>query len=883
MASTVPSTPKVTPMMEQYMRFKKAYEGAILFFRMGDFYEMFYDDAKTASKVLGLTLTSRAKGEKAIPMAGFPHHAVDPYLQKMIRAGYKVAICEQVQDPAEAKGLVDRDVVRIVTPGTVTEESLLEAKANNYLAAVCANGRDAGLAWVDLSTGSFFVEDVQEGRLAAELARIAPAECLVPEEDVRAETPLLNDLRQTVEGMLTSRPDWEFGRDTAYRTLLDHFQTASLDGFGCEHMGLATSCAGALIAYLQETQRMSLSHIAKMERFSTSDRVVMDRSTQLSLELIQTMRSGQHRGTLLWVLDMTVTPMGGRLMRAWVTAPLRDKARIEARLLAVKEIVDKMELRQRLRDGLKRIYDIERISAKVSCGRANGRDLVALKQSLAVLPEIKDTLGQCRSEMAADLRDRLDVMDEVRELVATAIVPDPPMGLRDGGIIREGYDQDLDQLRTIAKSGKSWITNFQAQEIERTGIPSLKVGYNKVFGYYIEVTNAHRDKIPADYTRKQTLKNAERYITPQLKEYEAQVLTAEERSKEIEYKLFHEVREQVAEQTRRLQETAGIVAQLDVLASLATVAAEKGYTMPTITEGADLSIRDGRHPVLEVTLEGEEFVPNDAELGPNAGMMMVITGPNMAGKSTYIRQVALIVLMAQMGSFVPAKECRVGIVDRVFTRVGASDELARGQSTFMVEMNETANILNNATDRSLIILDEVGRGTSTFDGVSIAWAICEFLHEHVKARTLFATHYHELTELALTLSSVRNYNVAVREWEDDVVFLRKIVEGGTDKSYGIHVARLAGLPREVIERSREILSNLEEAAIDKDNMPTFAASRRKRRHRKRRSPQLMLFTPPEETVAHELQKLDLDGLTPLAAMNKLAELKRLMGEGKGRT
>ena len=865
------------------MRFKRAYEGAILFFRMGDFYEMFHDDAKTASKVLGLTLTSRAKGDKAIPMAGFPHHAVEPYLQRMIRAGYKVAICEQVQDPAEAKGLVDRDVVRIVTPGTVTEENMLEAKANNYLAAVCANGRQAGIAWVDLSTGSFFVEDVAEGQLSAELARIAPAECLVPEEDSRAETPLVAVLREAIDGMLTSRPDWEFGRDTAYRTLVEHFQTASLDGFGCEDMGLALSSAGALLAYLQETQRASLSHIAKMERFSTSDRVLLDRSTQLSLELVQTMRSGQRTGTLLWVLDHTVTPMGGRLIRAWLTAPLRKKGEVDARLSAVKEIVDQMSLREGLRGSLKRIYDIERIAAKISCGRANGRDLVALKQSLTALPDLEGTLADCRSDMIAGLRDRLDVMDEVRVLIATAIVPDPPMGLRDGGIIREGYDQDLDQVRTIAKSGKSWITNFQAQEIERTGIPSLKVGYNKVFGYYLEVTNAHRDKIPADYTRKQTLKNAERYITPQLKEYESQVLTAEERAKEIEYRIFHEVREQVAAQTQRLQETAGVVAQLDVLGSLATVAVERGYAMPTITEDAELFIRDGRHPVLELTLAGEEFVPNDTDLNTQAGTMMVITGPNMAGKSTYIRQVALIVLMAQMGSFVPAKECRVGLVDRVFTRVGASDELARGQSTFMVEMNEAANILNNATDLSLIILDEVGRGTSTFDGVSIAWAICEFLHEHVKARTLFATHYHELTELALTLSSVRNYNVAVREWEDDVVFLRKIVEGGTDKSYGIHVARLAGLPKGVIERSREILSNLEEAAIDKDNMPAFAAPRRRKAHKKRRNRQLSLFTPAQEVVANELEKLDLEDLTPLDAMNKLSELKRRIEEEKGRT
>ena len=872
---------KVSPMMEQYMRFKKAHEGAILFFRMGDFYEMFYDDAKTASKVLGLTLTSRSKGEKAIPMAGFPYHAVEPYIKKLISAGLKVAICEQVQDPAEAKGLVDRDVIRVVTPGTVTEDNLLEANSNNYLAAVCAKGRQVGLSWVDLSTGGFFVEDLDVGQLAAELARIGPSECLVAEEEANGETPFLLSIRQCIDGMLTARPDWEFGRDTAYRALVEHFETASLDGFGCEDMGLAISSAGALVAYLQETQKMSLGHISKMERFSTSDRVLLDRATQLSLELAYTMRSGQHRGSLLWVLDQTLTPMGGRLIREWLGAPLRNLCEIEERLLAVKEIVGDMALRDRLRDGLKRIYDIERISTKVSCGRANARDLVALKQSLTVLPEVKEALGDCRAEMVCRLREGLDPMEEMRTLVATAIVPDPPIGLREGGMIREGYDQDLDQLRTISKSGKSWITSFQAQESQRTGIPSLKVGYNKVFGYYIEVTNAHQDKIPTDYMRKQTLKNAERYITPQLKEYESQVLTAEERSREIEYKIFQDVREQVAGETKRLQEVANTIAQLDVLSALGTVAVENGYVMPTMSDDCELFIRDGRHPVLEMTLEGDEFVPNDTHLGGDAGVMVVLTGPNMAGKSMYIRQVALIVLMAQMGSFVPAKECRVGIVDRVFTRVGASDELARGQSTFMVEMTETANILNNASDRSLIILDEVGRGTSTFDGVSIAWAICEFLHEHVKARTLFATHYHELTELALTHENVRNYNVAVREWEDEVVFLRKIIEGGTDKSYGIHVARLAGLPKEVIERSREILSNLEKAAIDKDNMPALAASKSKKARKKKPDRQLSLFTPPQDVVAEELAKLDVESLTPLDAMNMLAELKKRIEEGKG--
>ncbi len=861
------------------MRFKKAHEGAILFFRMGDFYEMFYDDAKTASRVLGLTLTSRSKGEDAVPMAGFPYRAAEPYIKRLIAAGYKVAICEQIQDPAEAKGLVERDVVRIVTPGTVTEDNLLEAKAHNYLAAVCRNGQTAGLAWVDLSTGEFMAEDVEADRLATELARIAPAECLAPESDAQPESSLAELIRQGAEAMLTPRPDWEFGRDAAYRALCEHFGVASLDGFGCEDLGPALGSAGAVLAYLQETQKTSLGHICKISRCSPDDRVVLDRATQVSLELVRTLRTQETRGSLLWVLDQTVTSMGGRRLREWLLAPLRDADRIRARHLAVKELTEQAAARRDLRAALKRIYDVERIAAKVSCGRANARDLVSLRQSLEALPDVRAALDACRAPLLAELRDRLDLLDDVRVLIASAINPDPPIAVTEGGVIREGYDADLDRLRHIASSGKSWIARFQAEEIERTGIPSLKVGFNKVFGYYLEVTNTHKDKVPERYICKQTLKNAERYITPELKEYEAQVLTAEERSKEVEYKLFQEVRRRVAEQTRRLQETADAAARLDVLASLAETAVDRRYCMPEMAEEPVLDIRDGRHPVLEAMQQEEEFVPNDTILGGDAGLMMVITGPNMAGKSTYIRQVALITLMAHMGSFVPAKRARIGLTDRIFTRVGASDELARGQSTFMVEMTETANILNNATERSLIIFDEVGRGTSTFDGVSIAWAICEFVHEHLRSRTLFATHYHELTELALSLDGVRNYNVAVREWEDEVVFLRRIVEGGADKSYGIHVARLAGLPREVIDRAREILQRLEAAAVDGENKPAFAPPKKK--SKKKKSEQMLLFTPPQDAVAQELEKLDIDSLTPLEALAKLAEFKKRIEDGKG--
>ncbi|MBM4078342.1 MAG: DNA mismatch repair protein MutS [Planctomycetes bacterium] len=864
-------------MMNQYLRLKREHQNAVLFFRLGDFYEMFYDDAKLASKALGLTLTSRAKGEKAVPMAGVPHHAADGYIQKLIRAGHKVAICDQLEDPEEAKGLVDRGVTRIITPGTLTEDAMLDGKAHNFLAAICGNGNRIGLSWVDLSTGAFQAEDVTRQELFDELARLNPSECLFPEEAPGSEGGLAQDIKGSFSMMLTPRAEWEFGRDTAYRALLDHFRTASLDGFGCEDLGPAIGAAGAILHYLQETQKVSLKHIAKIEKFASRSRLVTDKPTQQSLELTQTIRGRHRHGSLLWVLDDTHTSMGARLMHEWVTAPLRDVAEIQARQLGVKELFESASLRRDVRDALKGIYDIERLSTKVSCGRCNARDLVGLKQSLIELPKLKDTLTPCKAAIIKSLGEGLDILEDVRSLIGAAIAPNPPIALRDGGLIREGYDPDLDELRTIGKTGKSWLANFQAEEIRRTGIASLKVGYNKVFGYYIEVTNVHKEKIPQDYIRKQTLKNAERYITPQLKEYESRVLTADERAREMEYKIFQEVREQVSAQTPRLQETASVVAQIDVLASLAQVAAENGYVMPEVADDIPIRIVDGRHPVLEKTLEGEEFVPNDTLLAPDAGLMMVITGPNMAGKSTYIRQVALIVLMAQMGSFVPAREARIGVADRIFTRVGASDELARGQSTFMVEMNETANILNNATDRSLIILDEVGRGTSTFDGVSIAWAVTEFLHEHVKARTLFATHYHELTELALVLPGVKNYNIAVKEWKDEVIFLRKIVEGGTDKSYGIHVARLAGLPKEVIERAKVILHNLETLSLDVNDKPSFAPPTTE--GPKPRHAQPTLFMTPKDLVTEALRKLDPAKLAPEDALKRLRELKKRLETG----
>jgi len=866
-------------MMRQYNEIKRQHKDSLLFFRMGDFYELFFEDAKFASKVLGITLTSRSKGEGAIPMAGVPHHAADSYIRKLIKAGHKVAICDQLQDPEEATGIVDRGVTRIITPGTITEDTLLEDKSNNYLIAVLETNTMTGLSWIDLSTGRFQVEDIRKETLFDEFARLNPSEVLLPEETVRNNTSFMERIRAECDGIVTARPDWEFSKDTAYRILMEHFGTASLEGFGCEDVGPALGAAGAVIQYLKETQKTSLKHIGKIQKYQADNRVLMDKATQQSLEITQTMRARDREGSLLSVIDQTKTPMGARLLREWIISPLRASAEIKYRQTGVKELSENSPLRRELRDILGNIYDIERISTKISCGRANGRDLVSLKQSLSKLPALKEKVGFCMSDVLVSAEEQLDVLDEVRTLIGTAIVPDPPPTIKDGGLIREGYDAALDELKYISKNGKSWIANFQAEEIARTGINSLKVGYNKVFGYYIEVTNVNKDNIPQTYIRKQTLKNAERFITPELKEYETKVLTADERAMDLEYDLFIQIREQVSGFTARLQRTSEAIALLDVLSTLANLAVENRYIMPEITDSLELKIIDGRHPVLDRKLAGESFVPNDINLDGTQDTIMVITGPNMAGKSTYIRQVALLILMAQMGSFIPAKEAVIGTVDRIFTRVGASDELSRGQSTFMVEMNETANILNNATERSLIILDEVGRGTSTFDGVSIAWAITEYIYQHIHARTLFATHYHELTELALLFAGIKNFNIAVKEWGDEIIFLRKIVEGGTDKSYGIHVARLAGIPREVIQRARIILNNLEAATLDVNGKPKFAPL--KTAQNSKQPAQLKLFLSKQDMVIEEIRKLETSRMSPLEALNKLDELKKKLEEDNG--
>jgi DNA mismatch repair protein MutS len=857
-----------TPMMKQYLEAKRQCPGAVVLFRMGDFYELFFEDAELVASVLGLALTSRDKGPDAIPMAGFPHHSLDGQLRKLVEAGYRVALCDQVQDPRDAKGLVQREVTRIVTPGTLTDEGLLEPRATNFLASLVIKGEQCGLAWVDISSGDFQLCDLDVVQLPDEIARLEPAECLLSDELDEEETARLLNGRSSVSA--TRRPGWSFHPDQAREALLRHFGVATLDGFGIEGNVLAIGAAGAIVDYLRETQKTTLDHITRPTPYNRTNRLVIDEVTRRSLELIRTLRDRPREATLLGVLDQTATPMGARLLGQWVGNPLSDLVQLVARQDAVAELRESSLLRQDLDQLFGECYDLERLTARVATRRASPRDLGALVHTLTVVPRIKAKLAGRQANLLSELEASLDLCPELRQQLESALVDDPPLAMREGGIIREGHNADLDELRSISRGGKEWIAKFQADEIERAGIPSLKVGFNRVFGYYIEVTNAHAAKIPANYQRKQTLKNAERYITPELKEYEDKVLRAEERSIDLEYDLFLTLREQAAFHALRLQRTARALATLDVLVSLASVAARRNYCRPVLVTEPILEIRDGRHPVVEALSSSGQFVPNDASLGRDIGRLMVVTGPNMAGKSTYIRQAALTLIMAQIGSYVPARSARIGIADRVFARIGASDELARGQSTFMVEMVETAAILNTATERSLVILDEIGRGTSTYDGVSLAWAVAEHLHDTNRCRVLFATHYHELAELARSLDGVRNLNVAVREWEDEIIFLHKILEGSADKSYGIHVARLAGVPRSVIERAKTILAELESQHLDAESQ-----SRLTRPGRKRRSSviQRSLFWGAHDHIIDGIRRLDLSNLTPDQAMQKLREIQ----------
>jgi len=883
-----------TPLMRQYYKIKARHPDAILLFRMGDFYETFDEDAKTVSALLGLTLTKRANGAATdVPLAGFPHHALDTYLPRLVQAGKRVAVCEQLEDPKFARKIVKRDVVEVVTPGVSFHDQLLNPKRAHYLAAVHwgtdRQTRDAvGFAFLDASTGEFSVTELPAAKLEEVIQTINPAEILIDKRR-RDDLAALRHL----EGVVTPQEDWVFGYDFAYETLLRHFKTHSLKGFGVEGLRLGLVAAGAALYYLGETQKGRLPHIHRITHFASDEFMALDPQTKRNLELVASLREGGQEGTLIQILDETLTPMGGRLLRKWLLRPLRNVDNVNKRLAAVEALFRGRTLREHLRTVLREVGDLERLAAKVCTGRASPRDLVSLKLSLQQIPSLKSLLQDEPCDTLRRLADNLTLCPAVVEKIQEALVDDPPAAIQDGGLIRDGYHAELDELRTLARSGKDWVARMQQQESKRTGIPSLKVGFNKVFGYYLEITNAHKDKIPDDYIRKQTLVNAERYITPELKEYEEKILTAEEKIASLEADLFNALRMAVAEETAALQLNAALLAMLDCFCCLAEVAERGGYCRPDVHDGLDLHIEDGRHPVVERTLPpGEPFIPNGVDLDPETDQIFIITGPNMAGKSVVLRQVGLIVLLAQVGSFVPARQARIGVVDRIFTRVGASDNLAAGESTFLVEMNETANILNNATPRSLILLDEVGRGTSTFDGLSIAWALVEYLHQHdrVAARTLFATHYHELNALTERYARVRNFRIQVQEHGGKVIFLRKMIPGGADHSYGIEVARMAGLPEPVIERARQVLHQLESQHLVVESPGEAPASGGDGAVVKAAKPllppaddafQMSLFNtaasdPVFEAIKEKLGTVDPNRITPIEALLALAELKRLV-------
>jgi DNA mismatch repair protein MutS len=864
----------LTPAMRQYLEVKERYPDCIIFFRMGDFYEMFFEDAVTASRVLEITLTSRNKNrEDAIPLCGFPYHAASSYIAKLIEKGFKVAVCEQVEDPKLAKGVVKREVTRVVTPGLVLDTENLDAKENNYLAALTVRGGRFALAFVDISTGEFRVAEAEEREFfRAETAGLPIREILVA-EDLRDDDLIRSVVGEGEHCRINRLPPDRFDPLAAVALLRDHFPEEKLSGIALESHPAAAAAAGAVLAYMMETQKDRLDHINELTWYESGAHLLLDEVAKRNLELFSTITEGKKSGSLFHVLDETVTSLGGRRLRWWLNHPLFDPIRIRERLAAVSEIREGNLLRESLRGILKDVYDLERLGSRIAVGLANGRDLAALRTSLLVLPRLRDAIAGGEAPLLRAIRDGIDEMPDLRVLIEGAIVDEPPLTIREGGIIREGYDPELDQLIAIMRDGRKWIAALEEKERQRTGIHSLKVGFNSVFGYYIEVTKANARLIPTEYIRKQTLVNAERYINEELKGYEETVLHAEERRQAREYDLFVEIRGRIAGEIRRIQRTAARIADLDAVASLAEVAERYNYCCPVVDGEDVIEITDGRHPVVERQAGGTGFVPNDVLLDLEKNRFLIITGPNMAGKSTCIRQVALIVLMAQMGSFVPAARARIGVVDRIFTRIGAADNLARGQSTFMVEMNEVAEILRHATKRSLIILDEVGRGTSTFDGLSIAWATAEYIHDapSLGARTLFATHYHELTELAVTKEGVRNFNIAVREWGEKIIFLRKIMEGGTNRSYGIQVARLAGVPTEVIVRAKEILRNLEKGELDEAGMPKIARGRKTDR---KNANQLSLFAGEGDSVLDEIRGLDPMNLTPLDALHHLSDWKQ---------
>ncbi len=883
---------KITPMLQQYLEIKEQHENAILFYRMGDFYEMFFDDAVTASKILGITLTSRNSKNDAnrVPMCGVPFHAASTYLAKLVKAGRRVAICEQTENPSQAKGIVRREVVRVISPGLVTDEQILDDKDNLYVAALSCREKGKktiyGISFLDLSTGSFLVGEFSDEQGEAEtildqLTRMTPAELLINEDEQEALDSLVSTAETLLPGLcITSRPAPLFHFPHCEELLTEHFAVTNLAGFGCSAFKQGIIAAGVLLDYIQETQKTEIGHIERLTPIDLERILQIDDSSRRNLELTQTIIGSKREGSLLSVLDQTCTPMGARLLKQELLFPLQDVDRINGRLDGVQFLHSHAKIRNNFREQLAAVYDVERLNSRMVLGNGNGRDMLALKHSLAGLPAIKDLLLQCDAPRIKAIGEELDTLDDLHLLIEEAIHNEAPITLRDGRLIKEGYNQELDELVHIQRHGKQLILELESKERTASGIAKLKVGFNKVFGYFIEVSKLHADKVPETYIRKQTLVNAERFITPELKEFESKVLGAQERRLELEYQLFSEIRKRLASESSRLLQSGQLLAKIDFLACLAEIAKLYHYRRPEVGDGEEIKIIEGRHPVIERSLPSGKFVPNDVHLDQETDEVLIITGPNMAGKSTILRQTALIVLMAQMGSFVPAESALIGVVDRIFTRVGAMDDLRRGQSTFMVEMNETANILNNATEKSLVILDEIGRGTSTFDGLAIAWAVAEDLVQknNKGVKTLFATHYHELTDLARTEERVRNYSIAVREWNETIIFLHKLVKGGTNRSYGIQVAGLAGVPDRVVRRAGEILKNIEKGEFSQDGTPTIVKDSPPKKVRKQKHPsQLPLFPLPEnDPLRLYLQKLEADDLSPRQALDVVYELLKFL-------
>ena len=865
-----------SPMMQRYLETKEEYKDCILFYRLGDFYEMFFDDAITVSRELELTLTGKDCGQaERAPMCGVPHHAAEIYISKLIAKGYKVAICEQLEDPKTAKGIVKRGVIRVVTPGTVIESNMLEEKKNNYIMSIVKKGIYYGIAVCDVTTGDFYSTEIKENNnfplVLDEIARYSPAE-LVVNSMMYDSTEEINKIKERFEIYFTRFNDKFFSEDI--NIIADNYNLVDNDDNPIKDMDkrlFAVASINALVEYLKQTQKTSLEHINKITIYNTTRYMSLDINARRNLELTEKMRDKSKKGTLLWVLDKTSTSMGGRHLRRWINDPLIDVNEINKRLNAVKELKDNVMLRGDIIESLKKVYDIERLAGKISYGNANGRDMISLKNSLSKLPEVKAVLQNTSSNMLQELYNNLDELKDIYDLIEKSIVEDPPMTVKEGGLIKLGYNEEIDKLKTATTEGKNWLVQLEAKEKEETGIKNLKVGFNKVFGYYIEVTKSNLGQVPERYIRKQTLTNCERYITEELKELENQILGAEDKVINLEYEAFTEIRQEIAKNVKRLQKSAMIIATLDVLASFATVAEDMNYCMPIVDNGGKIEIKEGRHPVIEKMLPTGSFIDNDTYMDDDENRLAIITGPNMAGKSTYMRQVALITLMAQIGSLVPATEAHIGVVDKIFTRVGASDDLSMGQSTFMVEMMEVADILKEATKNSLVILDEIGRGTSTYDGLSIAWAVAEYISDKTKcgAKTLFATHYHELIELEDKLEGVKNYSIAVKEKGEDVIFLRKIVRGGTDESYGVHVARLAGVPKEVLKRANEILRSLERKSI-------LGSKKMEKENKQVQAGQLDLYNYKLAEIAQELDKIDLNTLTPIDALNTLMKIKEKM-------